>query len=625
MLETTKLSKLLQRLTKKATTDIKKMAQAVLDNAATETTRKAAGGNEAKPASPGSVGSPAGASRKDAGAGAKRGRDGEAVAPPPPKKVVRAQSSKPLALRLEEKRKAEEAAKRAKGPEKGTTGQGGASSNASASNPATKTKVAVVAPAKSSIFAALSSVAKKPGTSNAERAAAAAKEKVNPAVARPSGAARSSKDDSPPRQLGLTPAAKSATQSSFLGVLLDIEKKPEKEAKKETEVPNETAEERAKRLRKEGRRKLRVTWKADDALVETRFFTHDPDEELEQGDRLKANAGGGREGEALKLHKNIDELEEEEEDEDSFEELEPYTPPTEVDFTYLEDASLGDDSPHKTNSPKFGGSARPDSKSSAAQDQYEQDTLMAIYTTKADRPPTPKELDDTKEDDDFEPAEPETAFGDPIEETRKRENEYLARRQGPPPQPSIDLNALAQRMATQQRPQQPPVGIPLELQRVLGMFNQASQPAPVTQTPPAPNVNLQAILQSVLSQQAQTQPQQPQYPSATQASVYGPDYSALLASVQQNAQTMSNPSALPTGHGGNPNPYPGSSDDTSRKHGRADSNGVDEDYGKKSGNKKKKSEAKPYNYKTQICTFWQQGKCLKGDACTYRHGDEDDH
>jgi len=37
---------------------------------------------------------------------------------------------------------------------------------------------------------------------------------------------------------------------------------------------------------------------------------------------LKANAGGGREGEALKLHKNMDD-DEDEDDEDSFDEFEP--------------------------------------------------------------------------------------------------------------------------------------------------------------------------------------------------------------------------------------------------------------------------------------------------------------
>ncbi|OCT47569.1 C-x8-C-x5-C-x3-H type zinc finger protein [Cladophialophora carrionii] len=625
MLEMTKLSKILQRLTKKATSDIKTLAQTVLDNAAAASAKKAAAGIEKKPDKPGSprsVGSPADGSRKDVSAGTKRTREGEAASQPAAKKAVRVipQASKPLAVRLEEKRKAEEAAKRAKTGEKTAAVASTAAPSTSAANPTTKSKVAVSAPPKASIFAALSSVPKKPGTPNAERAAVAAKEKTSP-VAGPSVPSRTLKKESPPRNVGPTGGAKGASSSSFLGVLLDMEKKPDKEVKKETEMPNETEEQRMKRLRKEARRKLRVAWKADDKLVETRFFTHDPDEELGQGDRLKANAGGGREGEALKLHKNMEDLDDEE-DEDAFEEFEPYTPPSEVDFTYLEDASLGEDSPHKTNSPKFGGSLKPESRSREAQDKYEQDTLMAIYTSKVDRPPTPKE---PAEEEDFEPAEPETPFGEPTELTREREKAHQARQVRTVPQPSIDLNALAQAMAAQQRPQQQSAGLTPELQRALGMFAQPAPPAPVPQATPAPGVNLQAILQSVLGQQMPSQTQQPVYPATTDSAPYAQNnLSALLASMQQGTQGASAANALPLGMGGNPNPFPGGVEDSSRKHGRSDSDGVDDEYGRKGGNKKKKAEAKPYNYKTQTCTFWQQGKCLKGDSCTYRHGEDDE-
>jgi len=94
--------------------------------------------------------------------------------------------------------------------------------------------------------------------------------------------------------------------------------------------------------------------------------------------------------------------------------------------------------------------------------------------------------------------------------------------------------------------------------------------------------------------------------------------------MQQGTQTAASVNSLPVGMGTNPNPYPGTFEDASRKHARTDSNGNDDEYGRKNGTKKKKGESKPYNYKTQICTFWEQGKCLKGDSCTYRHGDEDE-
>ncbi|OAP59011.1 hypothetical protein AYL99_06308 [Fonsecaea erecta] len=633
MLEMTKMSKILQRLTKKATSDVKTLAQTVLDNAVAATAKKASITRDKKadkPMSPKSVGSPADGTRKESATGVKRLREGDGSTQPAPKKVAKSipQSSKPLALQNAERRKALEAAHAAKAGEKATSASAGTTAN-----PAAKAKVAVAAPPKSSLFASLASAPKKPGTSNAERAAAAAKEKASTTASPSTAPAQPAKKlntgkESPPRNGVSAPVTKAANASSFLGLLADMEKRPEKEAKKENEVPNETEEQKAKRLRKEARRKLRVTWKADAELVETRLFTHDPDEELDQGDRLKRDAGDtGREGEALKHHKNLDDLDDEE-DEDSFEDFEPYTSPSEVDFSYLEDALLGEDSPHLINSPKFGGSMKPTSPSSEAQNKYEQDTLMALYTSKADRPPTPKEPDDTKEDEgDFEPAEPDTPFGEPSEQTRRREKEYLARQVRTTP--ATDLATQIQAMSASQMSQPQPGAIPPELQRALSMLgrsNQPNQPSPAVQATPAANVNLQALLQTVLGNQPQGQPQQAQYPSAGQSTTLAPNLGALWASMQQGAQGGTSAKALPVGLGGNPNPYVANFDDGSRKHGRSDSNENDNDYeyGRKGGTKKKKGDSKPYLYKTLMCTFWEQGKCIKGDACTYRHGDEDD-
>ncbi|OAL26271.1 hypothetical protein AYO20_10148 [Fonsecaea nubica] len=632
MLEMTKLSKILQRLTKKATSDVKTLAQAVLDNAVAATAKKTSTSHDKKgdkPMSPRSVGSPADGTRKEGTGGLKRVREGDGSAQPVLKKVAKSipHSSKPLALQNAERRKALEAAHTAKAGEKATPTPAGTTA------PSAKAKVAVAAPPKSSIFAALASAPKKPGTSNAERAAAAAKEKASSSSSPSLASTQSVKKlntgkESPPRTGGSAPVAKAATASSFLGLLADMEKKPEKEARKEDGIPNETEEQKAKRLRKEARRKLRVTWKADAELVETRLFTHDPDEELDQGDRLKRDAGDtGREGEALKLHKNLEDLEDEE-DEDSFEEFEPYTPPSEVDFSYLEDATLGDDSPHKINSLKFGGIMKPDSPSSEAQNKYEQDTLMALYTSKADRPQTPKEPDESKEEEDegdFEPAEPETPFGEPSEMTRRRETEYLARQVRT--QPATDLAAQIQAMSAPQISQQQPGAIPPELQRALSMLGRSTQPSQPTTAPqaaPGANVNLQAILQTVLGNQSQAQTPQPQYLPVSQATALGPNLGALWASMQQGAQAGTSASTLPLGLAGNPSSYVANFDDASRKHGRSDSNDNDNDNGRKGGTKKKKGESKPYLYKTQTCTFWEQGKCLKGDSCTYRHGDDDD-
>ncbi|KIX01056.1 uncharacterized protein Z518_10122 [Rhinocladiella mackenziei CBS 650.93] len=632
MLEMTKLSKILQRFTKRASSEIKTMAQTILDNAAAASAKKAsaaaAENKSDKPASPKSTGSPADGARKEVVTGMKRPREGDSSSQSAPKKVVKviAQSSKPLALQNAERRKALETAKT--GEKSATT----TTATTSTANAAGKAKVAVTAPPKSASFSSLMSASKKPGTSLAARAAAAAKDKTTTgpsAGSTPSSKKENARKESPPRNVSSAPVAKTA--SSFLGLLADMEKKPEKEAKKETEIPNETEEQRAKRLRKEARRKLRVSWKADAELVETRLFTHDPEEEIGHGDSMRRDAGDtGREGEALKLHKDMEELEEEEEEEeDSFEELEPYSPPSEVDFSVLKDET---DS-LSINSIKYGGTVKPESPSSEKQNKHEQDTVMATYASKADRPSTPKEPDDSMEDEgDFEPAEPETPFGEPNETTRRREKEYLARQAQKQPTPNTmptrtDLATQVQAMSAVQTPQQQSTGVSPELQRVLSMLQQQNQSTPPPQAAPASNVNLQALLQTVqqVTQQFQGQNQPPQYQAPAQNTAISANLSALLASMQQSSQAQ--PAPLPIGLSNNPNPYPGAIDDSSRKHARADSNDYDNDYSRKGGNKKKKGgvsgdQPKPYNYKTQICSFWEQGKCIKGDACTYRHGDE---
>ncbi|KAK5264670.1 hypothetical protein LTR40_014546, partial [Exophiala xenobiotica] len=147
-------------------------------------------------------------------------------------------------------------------------------------------------------------------------------------------------------------------------------------------------------------------------------------------------------------------------------------------------------------------------------------------------------------------------------------------------------------MSSTQAPHQQAAAIPVELQRALASLS--GQPQQSAQS--APQVDFSAILQSVqqISQQVQGQSQPPQYPVPSQMPAATPDLSAILANLQQQSSQAQNAAPLVTGMGNNPNPYPGSLDDSSRKHGRTDSNDYDET-GRKGGSKKKK----PYNYKTQ--------------------------
>lgn len=87
----------------------------------------------------------------------------------------------------------------------------------------------------------------------------------------------------------------------------------------ETRKP-ETPEERRKRLRKEERRKLKVSWKEDD-LVQIREFVHDPEEELGHEDSQVRDVGDSRgEGQMLKMHKDLEVMDEDED----------YEPPEEL-------------------------------------------------------------------------------------------------------------------------------------------------------------------------------------------------------------------------------------------------------------------------------------------------------
>ena len=99
---------------------------------------------------------------------------------------------------------------------------------------------------------------------------------------------------------------------SLNDIMADLSKPKEAPvAKPAEERPPETEEERQKRERKESRRKLRVTWKPDDSLTEVRLFTHDPEEELGPGDSSLRGVGDVKgEGSVLKLHKDLEELEE---------------------------------------------------------------------------------------------------------------------------------------------------------------------------------------------------------------------------------------------------------------------------------------------------------------------------
>jgi len=169
------------------------------------------------------------------------------------------------------------------------------------------------------------------------------------------------------------PDAKSAKDS-------DSEREKDRDREKEVVVKDETPEAKQKRLRKEARRKLRVSWAPESELTQIKYFTKDDDEEEGFEARLTKDAGDDK-SEGLVLRQgNI--LEEDEDEEDDI----PYRPwlePTSADFSHIPA-----DYRKKTYTTK-GGDISVDSAEQKRISDREQKVLIAIYTNIDEIPPSP--------------------------------------------------------------------------------------------------------------------------------------------------------------------------------------------------------------------------------------------
>lgn len=294
MLQKTNLAKVLPKFVKKGGQTVKNLAQTIQDNASASTKRKQSIAKSGKEDSPSK--GPASNSPSAEVTGSKRPREGENNAPPPTKRMV--VTSNP---------------KDASKPSTVTNGlakpaaQNGKPANAAAPRPK------VMAPKPTSLFGALSSASKRPGTTNAERAAAAAASKSAYVPQREVAInTHTNFYHRPPAEKEKPAAPPPKPAFSFGELMADLNKPKETQVSKPVEdKPPETEEERKKRLRKEERRQLRVSWKPDDSLTEIRLFTHDPDEELGPGDGSRKGIRDVKgEGSVLKLQKELEELEE---------------------------------------------------------------------------------------------------------------------------------------------------------------------------------------------------------------------------------------------------------------------------------------------------------------------------
>ncbi|RAL09082.1 uncharacterized protein BO97DRAFT_375446 [Aspergillus homomorphus CBS 101889] len=616
VLQKTNVAKLLPRFVKKGGPAVKKLAQEIMDNAAASTKRKQ---DSAKPAA--KDGSPSkqtstvlGATASDGArpelAGSKRPRDAESNGQPATKRVVVTSNNKNAS-------KPGGAVAAPKRPQDAVLDNKGASAQPS------RPKTNIVAPKPTNLFGSLSSASKRPGTSNAERAAAAAAKTSNPPE-------RREPQPAPPRPT-----------FSFGDLMADLNK-PKEPAPAQPAEPKtpETEEEREKRLRKEARRRLRVTWKPDESLTEVRLFTHDPDEELGPGDRMQREAGDVKgEGSVLKLHRDLDE-EDDEEGGIREEQLLEYFVPSEIDFDEMPFEERG------RNFIKRGGVEIPESAEKKAQEHREATTLMVFYTSPADVPSTPKEPPQP----DTEEAVPDVvSFGEVPDHVMARQNRYFAAVKPQPPaaatpapapapaataQAPFDISNLLK--IIQSAPQQPkstpppqtqPAPAPMsDLERTFSLFRQPQpQPQPASQPPmlqmpqfsAAPQaaagqaIDLQNIL-AIMNAQKQMQPAAtaPQAPP-TQPSI-APNLAAIFSQINGQSQPGAGNMPQQSVHFEDPErkrlretgAYDGADDDRSSYPKRNKYNDL--------GKKHPKAGSVP-------CRYWQSGKCRKGDECTYRH------
>ena len=493
--------------------------------------------------------------------------------------------------------------------------------------PVPKTKTAATKP--SGFFAGMQSGVKKtPAAVNAK-----------PAVSSVVASTLKSLGDPAPEKAATTTAAKPSF--SFANTIANLQKpKADKATTPKVEKasqPAENAEQRRKRLRKEARRGLRVSFKPESNLVEVRYFTHDPEEEAGHDASMTRDvADVGGEGRMFKQHKELMEADDDD-DGPGEEEVKPYKEPGLINFDDVDKEER-----ERNFVPYGGGEQKPESAEMALRDQYERETLMAIYATPGDIPPSPKEPAEDMEVDGLNPAK---TFGAPAGVAAERAARFArnavshqAQQSAPVATPDIaailasfnNPSSVQQQQQQQQQPQPLPLPQPAQstdqmsaLQNILAKFSQpadsqavqavqANQPTQHTPSPaPADLASIFANLQPQGSNVAinQLQAFQPQESNAS-----APNLAALFALIGQGsgpqaaAQTQQPQQGQQQGQ-----QYPYENEERRRWRDAVD----DGESGQQQQQKKKGGWADKRF--TQPCKYWPIGRCQKGDQCTYLH------
>ena len=377
------------------------------------------------------------------------------------------------------------------------------------------------------------------------------------------------------------------TTFSFAETMANLTKPKEEEPAPKPEKQqhlNESAEDQAKRLRKEARRKLHVKFKDQADLVQIRYFTHDPDEELgHDSSQTRDVSDVGGEGRMLKMHKDAMDVDEDEEEVLAPEEtLAAFKMPSLIDFSEVEEEER-----KRNYTPHGGGEMKPESSERTVREQYEANTLIVFYTDEKDIPPNPREPVDV--------VVPEPAGS--VKQIAAPDEKYAVR-----------ARQLKASRPTWQQQQRPSPGLPPQSFNYASLANNGAHfAAPPPQHTPLQNLpapDLQAILatlQQVAPQQAPPMmayhPPAPAMPSfAPQPNGQQIDISSIMAALAQQSGAQ-----VPQmgGYG-------------AAAPAAAPSMGF-------TPQMQQKQQQQHLPYKVKVCRFWEDGTCQKGDKCTYLH------
>lgn len=403
--------------------------------------------------------------------------------------------------------------------------------------------------------------------------------------------------------------------------------KPKEEkpvAKPAPEVPKETPEEKAKRLRKESRRHLHVRFKDKNELTQIHIFQHDAEEdEGHDASQVRDVSDVGGEGRMFKQQHHMMDIDEDDETTEEDEKLIEFKEPTEIDFNLDKDFA---EEQKRNFAPYGGGKLQPDSEERAKREYYEANNLMVVYADPSDIPSNPREPSDPYNGDPVTTikkiAVPEETYATRARQRKAGHSPQFALPNAAPAQvPGFDLSKLSNFLSAQQHappiPQQQQPPPPLSnniLSNLLASLSQNNANKPTAAPPALP---------------PQFVPPPPMPTQIPQAPPPGqPDLAAILAQITGSQQPAAQQPPPMTGYNYTPAPAssapnmmsyqaPGVYENPERKQWRENggAGGGDDAFTAKKDSKRTNTP----NYKTRTCKYWLEGRCQKGDDCTYKH------